>query len=255
MRPAQSPTPRYAFPKRLALSIAGDLLLEKPRSFRQDATCCVQNIQPPVDIRGAGNIPTDAPFLLTINHYSRPGFNAAWIAIAASAAVPVEIHWLSTSAWTFPGRRLARPLRRISEWVLRRLSAVYGFTPLPPLPPDPAEVQARAIAVKRVLEYARVTPNPAIGLAPEGRDNLGGGLCPPPSGLGRFVARLLTRCQHVAPVGFYEEDGCACLQFGELYALELPSGLDREQLDRCASQAIMVAIARELPTHLRGEYG
>ncbi len=255
MRPAQSPTPQYAYPMRLALPVAGDLLLEKPRSFRQDALRFVQKIQPPMDIRGAGNIPTHAPFLLTINHYSRPGFNAAWIAIAASAAVPVEIHWLITSAWTFPGRRLACPLRRMSEWALHRLSAVYGFTPLPPMPPDPDEVQARAIAVKRALNYARLTPNPAIGLAPEGRDNPGGTLCSPPTGLGRFAARLLSRCQQVAPVGFYEEGGCACLQFGKPFTLELPAGLDREQLDRKASQAIMAAIARELPPHLRGEFG
>ena len=81
-------------------------------------------------------------------------------------------------------------------------------------------------------------------------------LCPPPSVLGRFVARLLTRCQHVAPVGFYEEGGCACLpQFGEPYALELPSGVDREQLDRCASQAIMVADRPGAAHPLRGEYG
>jgi hypothetical protein len=123
------------------------------------------------------------------------------------------------------------------------------------MPPDPGEAQARARAVRRALDYARLTPNPVIGLAPEGRDNLGGALCPPPPGLGRFAARLLSHCQRVAPVGFYEEGGCLCLQFGELYALELPCGLDREQIDRRASQVMMAAIARELPTRLRGDYG
>lgn len=250
-----SPIPQVAFPTKLAFSVAGALLLGKPRSFRQDAIQWVKGIKPPLDIRGAGNIPNSAPFLLTINHYSRPGFNAAWIAVAASAAVPVEIHWLTTSAWTFPGRRLARPSRMISERVFHRLSAVYGFTPMPPMPPNPDEVQARARAVRRALDYARLTPNPIIGLAPEGRDAPGGALCPPPPGLGRFAARLLSHCQRVAPVGFYEEGGCLCLQFGEPYALELPCGLDREQLDRRASQVIMAAIAHELPTQLRGEYG
>lgn len=255
MRPALNPHPQYAFPTKLAFAVASALLLGKTRSFRQDAIQWVKNINPPLDIRGAGNIPPSAPFMLTINHYSRPGFNAAWIAIAASAAVPVEIHWLTTSAWTFPGRRLARPSRRISEWVFRRLSVVYGFTPMPPMPPNPDEAQARAMAVRRALGYARLTPNPAIGLAPEGRDTPGGALCPPPPGVGRFAAWLLSHCQRVAPVGFYEEGGCLCLQFGEPYALELPPGLDREQIDRRASQVIMAAIARELPTRLRGDYG
>jgi hypothetical protein len=249
-----SRTPQYAFPIKPAFSVAGALLSGNHRSFRNDSARCLTYIKPGVYIYGAEYIPSTAPFLLTINHYGRPGFNAAWIAIAASATVPVEIHWLMTSAWTFPGRRLRRPARKISEWILKRIAAVYGFTLMPPMPPHPDELQARAMAVKRALNYVRSARSPAIGLAPEGRDAPGGRLCEPPPSVGRFIVQLLTHCQRIIPMGIYEEAGYLCVQYGEPYTLKIPSGLDREELDRYVSHQVMTAIACELPSPLRGDY-
>jgi len=253
-RPVISSIPEYTFPILPATSVAGALLSGKHRSFRRDASRCLTYLRPGLRLCGAQHIPSSAPFLITVNHYSRPGFNAVWTAFAVSATVPVEIHWLITSAWTFPGRRLRRPARKISEWVLYRLSIVYGFTPLPPMPPDPLEVQARALAVKRALNYARQTPAPAIGLAPEGQDAPGGRLCVPPAGVGRFIVQLLNHCQSVVPIGIFEEGGYLCAQFGAPYTLEIPPDLHHKQLDQYVSGQVMAAIARELPSHLRGEY-
>jgi hypothetical protein len=247
--------PHYAFPARLVLEVSGALALGKTRSFREDAVRCLQRLSPSMDVRGMENILPCGPFLLTVNHYRRPGFNAGWIALAASAAVPVELHWIITSAWTFPGRTLALPLRKITEFVFRRLALVYGFTRMPPMPPAPNEVQARAQAVRRALDYARRATDPAIGLAPEGRDTPGGVLCSPPPGVGRFAALLASHCLQISPVGVFEESGRLVIQFGAPYALILTAGLDREQQDQHASRVLMSAIAAQLPTRLRGEFG
>lgn len=247
--------PRYAFPVTLPLEVIRALTLGRPRSFREDALRCVQALSPPLEVRGREHIPDCAPFLLTVNHYSRPGFNAGWIALAASAPVPVELHWIITAAWTFPGRRLARPLRKASEIAFRRLAIIYGFTSMPPMPPAPGEAEARAEAVRRVLDYARRTPEPAIGLAPEGQDHPGGVLCSPPPGVGRFVSLLAEHCSRIVPAGIYEEGGRLVTQFGAPYALKPLAGLDREQHDCYTSRMVMAAIAAVLPPRLRGEYG
>ncbi len=244
----------YAIPVRLALQAGAAVLRGKPRRFREDAVRWIGYLQPELELRGEEYIPQSGPFLLTVNHFSRPGFNASWIALAASACIPVDIHWTITAAWTFPGRPLRRPLRALSQAALSRIAAVYGFTSMPPMPPDPGEVEKRAQAVSQVLSYARRTPQPAIGLAPEGRDAPGGALGAPPPGLGRFVALLAPLCRQIVPAGFYEEDAHLCLQFGQPYRLDIPRGLERAQRDHQASQAVMLAIARQLPVHLRGEY-
>jgi hypothetical protein len=65
----------------------------------------------------------------------------------------------------------------------RHVDQVYNFTVMPP---DPAEVERRARAVRRVLDIARHTPNSVIGLAPEGRVIDTGALGQPPPGVADF---------------------------------------------------------------------
>jgi len=45
-----------------------------------------------------------------------------------------------------------------------------------------------------------------------------------------------------------------CLSFRPLFRLELPAGLHKDEIDDCASQLVMQAIARQLPGRLRGEF-
>jgi hypothetical protein len=125
----------------------------------------IARLQPALLCFSAENIPR--PAVPTVNHYSRPGFCAWWIALGISAVIPAEVHWVVTAAWTFPGRWWRRYAAPLSGWVLRQAAGVYGFTSTPPMPPEPHEYARRAWAVRRVLSYAHQAERPLIGLAPE----------------------------------------------------------------------------------------
>jgi len=292
----------YALPAGWLFRLGADLLRGRPRSFRADARTCIAGLQPPLQVEGREYIPACGPCLLTVNHYTRPGLRAWWLALAVSAALPfndvlpanaalapsaalpvndvlpanaalapsaalpvndvlpanaalapsaalpAEIHWLITSAWTYPD-----PLRRatvtpLSQWVLRRLALAYDFTTLPPMPPDPREVFSRAQAVRRVLRYARAAARPLIGLAPEGGDFAAPGcLADPPPGVGRFILQLCALGLEVAPLACFERQGGLCLRFGPHYRLQAEPGLTPAARDRWASQQVMQRIASLLP--------
>ena len=159
-----------SLPEGLLSRLGLALLTGELRSFRTDATRCISRLQPPLKIYGTENIPQSGPGLVTTNHYTRPGLRAWWLALAVSSAVPAEIHWLITSAWTYPDRLRSATITPLSRWILKRLAQIYHFTAMPPMPPNPAETLERAAAVRRVLRYARLNERPLIGLAPEGGD-------------------------------------------------------------------------------------
>ena len=246
--------PVYPTPWKLVPGLAAAMLFRRQRSFRQDACTAISLLRPPLEVRGSEHIPASGPFLLTINHYGRPGFMAWWLVFALSANLPVAVHWIMTGAWIFPGKWYEALVGRLTTWLFRQIAGVYGFTNMTPIAPYSNEVEGRARAVRRALAYARSTPQPVIGLAPEGRNHPDAVLGPLPPGVGRFVARLAPLCQLILPAGIYELDDRPCLQFGAPYRLELPGGLSSDALDAQAGRVVMRAIAAQLPPHLRGEY-
>ena len=246
--------PVYPTPWKLVPGLAAAMLFRRQRSFRQDACTAISLLRPPLEVRGSEHIPASGPFLLTINHYGRPGFMAWWLVFALSANLPVAVHWIMTGAWIFPGKWYEALVGRLTTWLFRQIAGVYGFTNMTPIAPYSNEVEGRARAVRRALAYARSTPQPVIGLAPEGRNHPDAVLGPLPPGVGRFVARLAPLCQPILPAGIYELDDRPCLQFGAPYRLELPGGLSSDALDAQAGRVVMRAIAAQLPPHLRGEY-
>jgi hypothetical protein len=108
----------------------------------------------PLRLSGLEHIPAHGPYLLTINHYSHPGFQSWWIAASVSSIFPSEISWIMTGAFQYPGQWKDRILRPLSRRVLTRLARVYGFFSMPPMPPDLRDVTARALAVRSILETA-----------------------------------------------------------------------------------------------------
>ena len=244
-------SPRYPLLWRLLLPLSAATLRRQRRSFRREAQACTARLRPPMQILGSENIPPTGPCLVTVNHYARPGFRAWWIALGISASLPYEVHWIITSAWTYPDLLRRRSLTPATRWILQRIAARYDFSLMPPMPPDPAEAQARADAVRRVLRYAHSRPYPVIGLAPEGRDPADGRLGQPPPGVGRFIALLSELGLPILPVGVYEAPDRFCLNFGPLYPLELPPGLTPESRDQLSSRQVMLAIARLLPPILQ----
>jgi hypothetical protein len=187
--------------------------------------------------------------LITVNHFTAPDFQAWWFAILISAVIPAEIHWVVTSGWTNSGW-----LTGFTHWLFPRGARLFGFTSMPAMPPNPAEAEQRAVAVRQVLRFAKISSNPIIGLAPEGGDQPGGVLGELPSGVGRFVHLLGTSCSNIIPVGVWKEAGCISIIFGKPYKLEIPTGRSAQELDRLVGNIVMSQIAKLLPERLRGQY-
>jgi hypothetical protein len=245
--------PRYAYPKSLLASLAAAVMLSRHRRFAEDARACTARIHPPLQLLGTQHIPDNGSYVITTNHYFRPGYGSQWTALAISTVLADDVHWVMTSELTFPGRWYAALAAPASRLILKRIAAVYGFTAMPPMPPRPYDLQARAGAVRSVLQYAERAERPIIGLAPEGGDQPGGQLYMPPAGVGRLCLRLAAIELRFLPVGVYECDGRLTLNFGEDYELSIGSQ-DIKDRDRRAAYTVMQHIAPLLPAGLRGEF-
>jgi hypothetical protein len=226
----------------------------RKRDFRTDAQACISNLYPPLKILGSENIPQRGPCVITVNHFHFEGFGAQWLALAIASLVPVTMYWIMTGEFTYPGKWYEVFGKIGSKILLQRIATVYGFSTMPPMPPRPKDVVARAAAVRAVLEYVHRAPDPILGLAPEGHDPPKGVLTRPPSGVGRFGLLLAKAGLQFIPVGAYEADGIFYVHFGEAYALSVSPKLSSDEKDAQASQIIMENIARLLPVHLRGEF-
>jgi len=246
--------PIYSYPSNTITGLVRDVIFLRQRVFRDDARACISRLIPPLQVICRENIPASGGYVITVNHYYRPGFAAQWIALAISSVVPSDIHWIITGELTFPDKWYAPLGMPVSRFILKRGALVYGFTAMPPMPPRPRDVEARAASVRAVLDYAKQTKDPIIGLAPEGGDQIGGKLTVPAPGAGRFGLLLAARGLKFAPVGVYESDGELCLHFGEVYDLSISRNLSSDEKDKQAAQIMMEHIAALLPSNLRGEF-
>lgn len=248
--------PRYPMLWGTLLRLSVALARRRSLSFRAEALSAVQGIRArdgaaqAFHVSGSEFIPQSGPCLLVANHYTRAGFRSWWLVMSLSAALPVEVHWVVSAGWNFAGRQVARLTRSLFP----RMARVYGFTAMPPMPPDPGEVLARASAVRQVLQYAQRTPQPVVGLMPEGEDEQMGMLQMPHPGVGRFMLQLARQGLVVVPAAIYESDGALCVRFGPHFSLEVSSELPAAERDLQASCQVMRAIASLLPEGLRGEF-
>lgn len=244
----------YGLPLFALSLLAWSVVRGAKRSFGEDSRQALRQNKVKLRIANQESAPQHGPALVVMNHYQRAGFGAWWIAMSVSAAVPGEMHWVMTAAWTDMGSPGDRLKASVSEWLFPRLAAVYSFTSMPPMPPRPHEAAARARAVRQVLSLARRDPNIIIGLAPEGMDNPAGGLMVPPPGVGRFMLHLAELGCTIIPVGFFEEGAELVLSFGPAVRLARPEKLAGEALDRWAAERVMRGIAVQLPENLRGSF-
>jgi hypothetical protein len=187
--------------------------------------------------------------MITLNHYSAPDFQSWWYVIPISAVFPVDIHWIVAGAWRNSGWGTA-----LTQWLFPRGARLLGYTSMPPMPPDPAETEQRAAAVRDVLAYCKSVPHPVIGITPEGADHPGGVLGELPPGVGRFMHMISQSCPHILPVGVWKESGRIYLNFGSPYKLDVTQGLPTHERDARVAQIIMCHVAALLPDRLRGKY-
>lgn len=236
------------------VSIAFSLVTGAPRSLVRDARAFICRLQPPLQQHGAPPGPTSSGYVVVANHYHSTTFRSWWIALALTAALGEEVHWVMSDAWTYPDRLRSRLITPATRRVFRRLARLYGFTSMAPMPPRPWELEDRARSVREVLHYIRHTERPVLGLVPEGGDSPDGAMMAPPDGVGRFLALIAQSGLRILPVGVYEADGCLHLHWGSpIDALPSGSGCASER-DRRTSTAVMQAIAACVPASLRGPY-
>jgi hypothetical protein len=151
-------------------------------------------------------------------------------------------------AWTYPDspwrKRVVTPA---TWWAFRRVARVYGFVTMPPMPPDPSQVEARAAAVRATLRLAKALApvGGMIGLSPEGQAVPEAHVQEPPPGVGEFVALLVRAGLPVLPVGVHDTAGHLRLSFGPAFLPEIP--VDRRERDRTVARQVMDAIGRQLP--------
>ncbi len=247
------PAPRYPFITPTTLRIAGSILAGSRRDFLTDARRMVSQLQPPPVVEGLVPDLTGSAWLVIANHLHSETFRAWWIALSVTTALQARLHWIMTDSWVYPHRWQSLTLAPAMHWVLTRLARVYGFTSMPPMPPRPWEVQARAQAVLAAVRFAEANPGASIGLVPEGGDTADGALMTPPPGVGRFISLLTQSGRRILPVGLFELDGRLHLKFGR--ALRLPGPVSGKDRDHRAVETCMRAIAECVPEKLRGAYG
>ena len=247
-------SPRYSFPPGLFTRALLDFLLLRRRDLQNDARACIKHVKAELNVLGKENIPQQGAYVLTINHYHRPGLGAQWLALATAAMVPIKMHWVVTEELMCKGKWYEAIGSRGSRIFLKRLADMYDLTRMPPMPPRPKDVAARAAAVRTVLGYVKGTKEPILGISPEGHNPPNGVLTRPARGFGRFGLLLSNAGMKFIPVAGYEVDGIFHLHFGAPYELSVPSDLSTDERDQYATQIIMENIAHLLPIHLRGDF-
>src|SRR5512135_1110260 len=79
--------PSYSYPPRVVLGLVCDGLLGRRRRFQSDARRCIARLRPGLQVFGLEAVPPHGCYVITLNHYYRPGFAAQWSALAISASL------------------------------------------------------------------------------------------------------------------------------------------------------------------------
>ncbi len=241
-----------------ALAWCWDVLRGRHRSFRADAAKLLRVLRPRPEIEHADLIPPEGPFVVVTNHYCRQGLGVWWSILLIGQAIANwrpesdEVRWVMTNQWTYQDPIRSWLVAPLTGWLFHKIARVYGFVPMPPMPPNPSQVEERAQAVRRALSLAQ--SGTVIGLAPEGRESSDGSLIDPPVGVGRFLLLLTKAGIPILPVGVTEKNGTLTASFGEPFTLTGQPGLEKRQQDRRARETVMVAIGKLLPSELWGVY-
>ncbi len=238
MNPSRLSYPRYPsiIPTVLEVIIARIRL--RKRSLRADALRLTGSITPPVVVEGIANIPASGGYVAVVNHYARPGFNTAWIALSLAAAVPKEITFIMSEAWAFSGNPLGFLLRPLMKFVLASINKVYGFLPMPSMVEGFSNPRSRAAAVRRVIEFGRAHPSAVIGLAPEGQDSPDQAVGLAPSGGGKFILHLNRMGFTILPVVVQERSGKLFTRFGKVFNIALDPDLPSDAIDEFVRRII-----------------
>jgi hypothetical protein len=244
--------PKYEFPRLPLAGFGLDLLLGRRRSFLKDSRTVMAANPYRRQVRGLENVPSEGPFVLVTNHYSRRGLQVyhcgmfITTVIAERRPLSPDICWVITSEWY--GYHLGPipiPVWLI-RWVFRRVANAYGLVVMPR---QTSLAVGRAAVLRRIARIAQREP---IGLMPEAGGS--GILREPLEGSGLFLQALSERGLPLVPTGIWEEDSTLIVRFGEAFTLSVAKEGPRQKRDRRARERVMVAVGRLLPPAYWGHY-
>jgi hypothetical protein len=231
MQARRSEFPLYPSINPAVLGVLGLRIFHRQKSFRQEAGNMICRLRPPIRYLGLENIPAAGPYQIHVNHYARPGFSTAWIALALSAVQPAEVTWIVADQWVFERHPLRFLLRPAMRTILASFRQVYGFLPMPTMLPGYSDMPERSAAVRGVIRHCQAHPMAIIGLTPEGRDSPPVGVHLAPPGAGRFILQLNRMELPILPAAILEKDGILTVNLGRLYDLPAEIDLPRSQVD------------------------
>ncbi len=230
----------YPFPWVTFAKLSLDIAARRQRSALDDGASMWSRAGVIPELCGLDNIPTDGPVVIAANHYERRGVWIAWPAALINSGVAQRRggvpHWLSTGELRLFQWRNQGPIVPGSRRILGAVATTYGMVPLPLV-----DRQRRAAALHRWVRYLK--DDRAVGIFPEGLRGRSDQLGPPEEGTDELL-RLLHRMEvPVIPVGVSETERSMVASFGRQCSA-----------DRSAN-ALMDAIATQLPAKMRGEFG
>lgn len=238
---------QWKLPADYLFRIIPALIFQLKRNFREDSIRVLKASQINIESSGVNRLPTKGPVLYLVNHFSAPGFSALWLAMSMAATVPADITWTMTDAWTFPKRRFRKLARNISRIILTRIAKTYGFITFQPISEDPTVVIEQALAIRRIIHFAKDHPQSVLSIAPEGRDTNDGTLGNPPPNAGLLINAIAKLNYKLIPVGFYASEDTCHLNFGKPISLKSYNGRNKDEIDRKVSQKVMQSIRDLLP--------
>jgi hypothetical protein len=223
--------PRYPSINLAVIGVVGLRILHQERSFRQDARRTISHVRPSIRYLGLEAIPARGPYQIHVNHYSRPGFSTAWIALALSAVQPGETTWVVADQWVFEGNPMRFLLVPAMRHILASIRKVYGFLPMPTMMPGYSDMPERSAAVRGVIRHCQNHPTAIIGLTPEGWDSPPSSVFLPPTGAGKFILHLNRMKIPILPAAILEKDGVLTVKFGPLYDLPTEINIPPSRVD------------------------
>jgi hypothetical protein len=236
----QAAVVNYPFPWRTFARLSRDIATKRERSMLADGDSMWEKARITPELCGLDNIPTGGPMVIAANHYQRRGLWIAWPAALINSGIADRRggtpHWLATGELQLFQWRNQGPTLPGSRRILGAVAATYGMVPLPL--GDPSE---RAAAVHRWLRYLK--DGEIIGIFPEGLHGRSDRLGDPEDGIDSLMKVLGRLAVPVIPVGVFENGGRMVASFGDDCSA---SG---------SAKGLMRAIATQLPSEMRGEYG
>jgi hypothetical protein len=254
-------TPCYRYSPRLLISLLR-ILCGIPSSLSADAAQLLSGAHPAPRVLAPENIPTTSPFVLTINHYDRPGLDAWWSAAILATTIaarrtrePHEIHFAMAREWWYPHGFRKFVKQPLTRWFFGQIGKTYGTILLPPALESGEFRGEGTFAIRGALVLTRGNSPALVGIAPEGQTGTGFALRYPLPGAGLFLLLLTHDRIPILPAGIFEDDDHALtVRFGAPFLLCVPRDLPRGERDAQATCQVMTAIGKLLPERMWGAY-